>query len=240
MDNMLEGIKDGMKDNQYSDYYARIESIIVERWEKMSIPLHCLRFAFNPRFYDKDYLEKLASGGIPWKAPNLDKEVVVGSNASRTLFDGIESNGWVTMDSIDWWSTYGFETPDLAEVAKKVLSQPISSSSAKRNWSSYSYIHNVMRNRLNCKRAIKLVFIYSNIRLISHFPEAYKSGPLKKWDINPESTFLEGSSSRFEEMQSEDLDDDDCVDNERKEAESRVVKCFGLLDYDLACFGLRN
>jgi len=43
----------------------------------------------------------------------------------------------VTMDAIDWWSTYGSETPELAKVANKVLSQPISSSSAKRSWSNY-------------------------------------------------------------------------------------------------------
>ena len=72
-----------------------------------------------------------------------------------------------TMDAIDWWSTYGSETPQLAEVAKKILSQPVSSSSAKRNWSTYSYIHNVKRNRLNCSRADKLVFIHSNIHLLS-------------------------------------------------------------------------
>ena len=64
----------------------------------------------------------------------------------------------VTMNPIDWWSTYGAETPELAEVAKKVLSQPISSSSAERNWSTYSYIQSVKRNRLNSKRADKLVF----------------------------------------------------------------------------------
>ena len=32
----------------------------------------------------------------------------------------------MTMDVIDWWSTYGVETPELAVIAKKVLSQPIS------------------------------------------------------------------------------------------------------------------
>ncbi|PWA86736.1 hypothetical protein CTI12_AA138120 [Artemisia annua] len=31
----------------------------------------------------------------------------------------------VTMDPIDWWSTYDSETPELAEIAKKVLSQPL-------------------------------------------------------------------------------------------------------------------
>ncbi|KAJ9552614.1 hypothetical protein OSB04_016659 [Centaurea solstitialis] len=80
MDNVLREIKDVMKDNQYFDYYDRIENIVLERWEKMSIPLHCLGFALNLQFYDKHYLEKLAPGGIPWKAPN--KEVVKGCNAS--------------------------------------------------------------------------------------------------------------------------------------------------------------
>jgi hypothetical protein len=32
------------------------------------------------------------------------------------------------MDPIEWWIGYGSETLDLAEVAKKVLPQPISSS----------------------------------------------------------------------------------------------------------------
>nr|GEX38105.1 putative histone acetyltransferase HAC-like 1 [Tanacetum cinerariifolium] len=33
----------------------------------------------------------------------------------------------VTMDLIDWWSIYGLETPKLAEIAKKVLSQLVNS-----------------------------------------------------------------------------------------------------------------
>jgi hypothetical protein len=32
-----------------------------------------------------------------------------------------------TMDLIEWWVSYGSEIPDLTEVAKKVLSQPINS-----------------------------------------------------------------------------------------------------------------
>ena len=83
----------------------------------------------------------------------------------------------VTMDAIDWWCSYGSETLELAEIAKKVLSQPISSSSARRNWSTCSYIHSVKRNRLNGMRADKLVLIHSNIRLLSHFSDHYKEGP---------------------------------------------------------------
>ncbi|KAF5200238.1 hypothetical protein FRX31_010174 [Thalictrum thalictroides] len=57
------------------------------------------------------------------------------------------------MDAIEWWATYGAETPELAEVARKVLSQPVTTSSAERNWSTYSFIHNIKRNRLNNIRA---------------------------------------------------------------------------------------
>ncbi|PWA77296.1 HAT dimerization domain, Ribonuclease H-like domain protein [Artemisia annua] len=110
-----------------------------------------------------------------------------------------------TMDAIEWWSTYGSETPELAEVAKKVLSQPISSSYAERNWSTYSYIHSIKRNRLNNKRADKLLFVHSNIRLVSQFSESYKEGPFKEWDINPESSNLESSSVRLDDMQWESL-----------------------------------
>ncbi|KAJ0556034.1 putative HAT dimerization domain, ribonuclease H-like superfamily [Helianthus annuus] len=51
--------------------------------------------------------------------------------------------------------------------AKKVISQPISSSLAERKWSAYSDIHNVKRNHLYSKWVDKLVFIRSNIRLQS-------------------------------------------------------------------------
>ncbi|KAJ9538755.1 hypothetical protein OSB04_031488 [Centaurea solstitialis] len=215
MDNMLGEIKDVMVNHRYAEYYSRVENIILARWEKMTIPLHCLGFALSPRFYDKNYLEEMAPGGVRRKAPNFDKEVMSGvmrsfkriaesDEEARVLREqfatfhmkkGLYSMpaahmDAVTMDAIDWWSNYGSETPELAEVAKKVLSQPISSSSAERNWSTYAYIHNVKRNRLNSKRADKLVFIHSNIRLQSRFSKSYTTGPHKKWDVNPEKHLL--------------------------------------------------
>ncbi|KAF2315478.1 hypothetical protein GH714_039842 [Hevea brasiliensis] len=217
--------------------YEQMEAIVVERWAKMNIPMHCLGFALTPRFYDHHYLETPAPGGVPRKAPNLDKEVVLGV---MDAFERIAENGAeqkllreqfvifhmkkgiysmpaaqidaVTMDSIDWWSTYGSETPELAEVAKKILSQPISSSSAERNWSTYSYIHNVKRNRLNCTRADKLVFIHSNIRLQSRFFESYVTGPHKRWDMDPENSYLEDSAVKLEDMGWRSLDDDNDFD----------------------------
>ncbi|GKC11047.1 putative hAT dimerization domain, ribonuclease H-like superfamily protein [Tanacetum coccineum] len=232
MDNMVGEIKDVMK-NVYNSYFPEVQKIVLARWEKMTIPLHCLGFALTPRFYDKTYLSTKAPGGIPRKPPNLDKEVTNGViDAFKRISENDEETQMlraqyarfhmkkglyarpeaqidaVTMDPIDWWSTYGSETPELAEIAKKVLSQPVSSSSAERNWSTYSFIHSIKRNRLNTKRADKLVFVHSNIRLISRFSESYKEGPSKKWDVNPESAYLEASASRMEDMRWENLDED--------------------------------
>ncbi|KAJ0568253.1 putative ribonuclease H-like superfamily [Helianthus annuus] len=75
MDNMVGEIKDVMKDNKYAGYFEEINQIVLARWDKMSIPLHCLAHALNPRFYDKHYLQKLAPGDVKRKAPNLDVEV---------------------------------------------------------------------------------------------------------------------------------------------------------------------
>ena len=124
------------------------------------------------------------------------------------------------MDAIDWWSSYGSETPELAVIAKKILSKPIISFSAERNWSTYSYIHNVKRNRLNSKRA-ELVFIHSNIRLQSRFSESYASGAHKKWDVNPESTNLEESSPRLEEMKWVNLENVERVADDGNEKRQR-------------------
>ncbi|KAL4323823.1 hypothetical protein GQ457_11G029020 [Hibiscus cannabinus] len=113
------------------------------------------------------------------------------------------------MTPISWWSTYGSETPELVEIATRLLLQLISSSSAERVWSTYSYIHNIKRKRLNAKRADKLVFIHSNIRLLSRFTISYKEGSCKKWDIDlkstyfdidPENTYFDDSTVRLEDL----------------------------------------
>ncbi|XP_058006738.1 uncharacterized protein LOC110665762 [Hevea brasiliensis] len=77
MDSMLRELKDIMRNNKYKDSYEKMEAIIVERWVKMNIPMHRLGFALTPRFYDHHYLETPAPGGVPRKALNLDKEVIL-------------------------------------------------------------------------------------------------------------------------------------------------------------------
>ncbi|KAK8708100.1 hypothetical protein V6N13_059147 [Hibiscus sabdariffa] len=175
-----------------------MEKIVVTRWDKMTIPLHCLGFALTPHFYNHIYLETPAHGGFTRKAPNLDKEMVVGCMeafskiaenayeekqlrdqfAEFQLKNGIYSMPQVqmdviTMDAIDWWSIHGSQTPELAEVAKKVLSQPINSSSADKAWSTYEHVH-------SSSREDKLVYIHTNLRLLYRYTDGYKNGPFRK------------------------------------------------------------
>ncbi|KMS96520.1 hypothetical protein BVRB_8g202130 [Beta vulgaris subsp. vulgaris] len=234
MDNMLGQLKDIMSTSKYKTDFPKMATIVVTRRDKMTIPLHCLGFALTPRFYDKIYLESLAPGGYTRKAPNLDKEVVFGcmeafgriaedADEEKKLRDefaefqlkkGIYSMPQaqidvVAMDAIDWWCVYGSQTPNLAEVAKRVLTQPITSSSAERTWNTYGNILSLKRNRLNRSRTDKLVYIHSNLRLISKFSDGYKIEPHHKWDIDPENACLEDSPLELEEMRWTGLDSDE-------------------------------
>ncbi|KAL9689223.1 hypothetical protein QQ045_033657 [Rhodiola kirilowii] len=142
MDWMIGEISDIMKNNKYTIHAEKMNEILVARWEKMNIPMHCLGFALNPFFYDINYLRSLAPGGTDRRAPNLDKEVVSGvlqafekigedESERRILhdqmakFQGKEeifgSNAAkedaATITPMSWWSTYGAETPELAKIA---------------------------------------------------------------------------------------------------------------------------
>jgi hypothetical protein len=73
------------------------------------------------------------------------------------------------LSSLAWWNFYGGGTPQLQCLATRVFSQVVNTSSVERCWSTYSFIHNVKRNRLNAGRAKSLVYVHYNLRLLSHY-----------------------------------------------------------------------
>ena len=87
------------------------------------------------------------------------------------------------MDPKNWWVAYGASAPLLQSLALKLLLQPSSSSCCERNWSTYSFVHSVRRNKMTPKRAEDLVFIHSNLRLLSRRTPQYMQGETKMWDI---------------------------------------------------------
>eukprot|EP00253_Pinus_taeda_P006894 PITA_06894 len=123
-----------------------------------------------------------------------------------------------TFSSFEWWNMHGGATPLLQALALQVLSQVVNTSSAKRCWSSYSFIHSVKRNRLSLDRAESLVYVHYNMRLLSHYCEDAKSNKdLLTWDKNPEEPNLEDGVLRLEQLEDALIqqfqDDDDRVDN---------------------------
>lgn len=56
MNSILCKIKDIMASGIYDRYFPDVEEIVLRRWEKMNIPMHCLAFALTLRFYDRVYL----------------------------------------------------------------------------------------------------------------------------------------------------------------------------------------
>ena len=86
-------------------------------------------------------------------------------------------------DPLSWWASYGSSTPRLQALAFRLLSQPASSSCCERNWSSFSNIHSIKRNRLASSRAEDLVYVHSNLRMLSRKKEDYTIGPSSFWDV---------------------------------------------------------
>jgi hypothetical protein len=51
-------------------------------------------------------------------------------------------------------------------MAIRILMIPSSSAASERNWLAFSYIHDKKRNQLTNEQVMKLVYIYSNYKLI--------------------------------------------------------------------------
>ncbi|AQK51285.1 hypothetical protein ZEAMMB73_Zm00001d049757 [Zea mays] len=64
-----------------------------------------------------------------------------------------------------WWSMFGSDTPTLQRVAKRLLSQCVSSSGCERNWSTFAFIHTKLRNKLGYLKLHELVFVNYNLRI---------------------------------------------------------------------------
>lgn len=96
-------------------------------------------------------------------------------------YDSISDRAF--MDPDLWWVTHGSSSPLLQNLALKLLGQPCSSSCCERNWSTYSFINSLKRNRITPKRGEDLVFVHSNLRLLSRQTPQYAQGETSMWDV---------------------------------------------------------
>eukprot|EP00253_Pinus_taeda_P016332 PITA_16332 len=195
MDQMREKIHDIMEDeNSRIDKDTRNEvwELSLTRWKMLHSPLHSIAFLLNPKWFHKK--------------PSSDVEVMQNWNTfisrcydrqDRTALR-FELGKYLRSEDhsanedcaynrqqlgpVDFWIQYGTGTPLLHRLAIHLLSQVTSSSASERNWSEYAFIHSMKRNRLDTKMAQDLVFVHSNLRLLSQQQLEYKTGPTRMWD----------------------------------------------------------
>ncbi|XP_018509953.2 uncharacterized protein LOC108869695 [Brassica rapa] len=209
-DSMIEKVKSEIYKKEkrpvieVSSFYTVVHEILVDRWTKNNTPLHCLAHSLNPRFYSDEWLSEDSTRLGPHRDPDVSNERM---KCFRRLFPSIDDHLKVmdeyalfsmrtgpfedltcisvmfTMEPKKWWANFGAQTPFLQTLAFKLLGQPSSSSCAERNWSTYSFIHSLRRNKLNPSRAQDLVFIHNNLRFLSRNSEQYEKEKTKMWDV---------------------------------------------------------
>ncbi|XP_059650225.1 uncharacterized protein LOC132295985 [Cornus florida] len=120
--------------------------------------------------------------------------------------DSLKDRG--LMEPAIWWVSYEASTPLIQSLALKVLGHPCSFSCCERNWRTYSFIQSLKRNKIAPQRAEDLVFVHSNLRLLSRRTPQYNVGETKMWDVGRDAfDSLEGS--RILEIANLSLDEPD-------------------------------
>ncbi|XP_048131980.1 uncharacterized protein LOC115732504 isoform X2 [Rhodamnia argentea] len=187
--------------HEESTFYEVVHKILVDRWTRNNTPLHCLAHALNPndQWLDEDSTRV---------SPHMDYEInEERKKCLRKYFPNEDELYKVSVEYADfacnsgrfqdphsirdryfmepkmWWVEHGACAPMLQKIAFKLLAQPSSSSCAERNWSTYSFVQSARRHRMTPRRAEDLVFIHSNLRLLSRKDPRYLEGETKMWDI---------------------------------------------------------
>ncbi|CAA7031779.1 unnamed protein product [Microthlaspi erraticum] len=237
-DSMIEKVKGEIYKREkralaeMSPFYDVVYDILVARWTKSSTPLHCLAHSLNPRFYSEEWLDGDFARVAPHKDVELSRERM---KCFRRLFPSNDDHTKV-MDEYakfslktgsfedlrcisemsckepkHWWANYGAQTPLLQGLALKLLGQPTSSSCAERNWSTYAFIHSLKRNKLLPSRAVDLVFVHNNLRLLSRNSNEYETEKTKMWDFGGDKSdyYESGTDVGFLEMEELTLDEPD-------------------------------
>ncbi|KAL5137161.1 hypothetical protein HKD37_10G027571 [Glycine soja] len=208
-DSMIEKVKNAIyqyerNESEGSTFYEVVHSILIDRWTKSNTLIHCLAHSLNPRYYSHEWLSEDSNRVPPHQDMELTRERLkcfkrffldvdvrrkmniefTNFSDGREGFDDLDSlNDRGQMDPKAWWLIHGINAPILQKIALKLLAQPCSSSCCERNWSTYSFIHSLKRNKMAPHRVEDLVFVHSNLRLLSRNTPQYHQEETKMWDV---------------------------------------------------------
>eukprot|EP00253_Pinus_taeda_P015502 PITA_15502 len=186
MDTMLGQIKDIVYNND-PDLYKLIHDCVCVRWNKLNLSLHCLAYILTTKYYSTSWLGQPAPGGGVRTKPHIDEEV------SKGYLEALEN---LILDREECASV-------RLEIGRYI-------SGTERCWSTYNFINNVKRNRLNENRVESLVYVHYNLRLLSHYCDrAYEDPTYKIWDNHSVGDNLEDGTIHLEELEEELIREED-------------------------------
>ncbi|XP_030958977.1 uncharacterized protein LOC115980924 [Quercus lobata] len=211
-DSMIEKVKaaiywhEGLEDDEYSSFWSVVYDMLINRWTKNCTPLHCLSHSLNPKYYSIEWLLENPKCISPHRDQEismerskcLDRYFEDKSKLKVVKFEFAAFSGgrfpspdaltdrWDLLPLV-WWQYHGFAFPTLESLTFKLLGQPCSSSCAERNWSTYKFIYSLKRNKMALACIEDLVYMHSNLRLLSRRNEEYVNTSTKMWDITGDS-----------------------------------------------------
>jgi hypothetical protein len=102
----------------------------------------------------------------------------------------IKTNLLLKLIAAKWWGSYGGQCPELQGIARRIISQCISSSGCERSWSTFALFHTKLRNKLGFEKLHKLVKVHYNLKLqIEQFEADFQS--LQEKDSDPCSILMD-------------------------------------------------
>ncbi|PWA76661.1 zf-BED domain-containing protein [Artemisia annua] len=99
-------------------------------------------------------------------ANEIDCQMDMFKNKKGNLFNlNIATQNIDKKTPVDWWDSFGDDTPELKRFAMRVLSLTCSSSGCERNWSAFEMVHSKRRNCLHQQKMNDLVYVMYNLKL---------------------------------------------------------------------------
>ncbi|KAH7352305.1 hypothetical protein KP509_19G039100 [Ceratopteris richardii] len=180
-DHMIEKLQsmDGVDESKLNE----IKTLCIDRWDMMHTPLHAVGFMLHPIWKHKNqesdvevhegwikFLEKYCHRNVKLMGDSME-DYDKYKNDYDSFASPVVHDPRRMQEGVKWWEMFGGCTPKLKSLAIRVLSQGSCASPCERNWRTYSLIYTKRRNRLLPCNANKLVYIHTNLRLLSKVKE---------------------------------------------------------------------
>ena len=204
-------------DCKFSD---KLQELITNQWEYTYHSIMMTAYMLDPQFLEEsksngiestDYIEFITFINNRFnqkESVELFAELVNFRNKNSPYDNEIIWKSANILNSSLWWQSWPISK--LQQLAIEILSIPTSSAAAERNFSTFSFIHNKIRNRLKNDRVKKLVYIYGNLRMYNKPLKIYSKQKKKQISNNSENDDNNENDNSSEE---DDNDYDDYDEN---------------------------